>query len=115
MPLPLVATTILAVSTRIIGVERSFRCALWQRASSLTRRLRENSKAKGPFDAWHRMVLKTPMLLAPPEWRVRFGQTLQLGCAVRGYGNEVPCCCRISSMSDFVMRPSAFTSLRKFP
>ena len=41
--------------------------------------------------------------------------SLQLGRAVRGYGNEVPCCCRISSMSDFVMRPSAFTSLRKFP
>jgi hypothetical protein len=50
-----------------------------------------------------------------PSGRVRFGQTLQPGCAVRGYGNEVPCCCRISSMSDFVMRPSAFTSLRKFP
>jgi hypothetical protein len=31
------------------------------------RRLRENAKAKGPFDAWHPMVLKLPLFSRHPS------------------------------------------------
>jgi hypothetical protein len=37
-----------------------------------------------------------------------------LAARLPGYGNEVPCCCRMSAMSEYSMCPLAFTSLRKF-
>ena len=104
----------LGVSTRISGVKRYFRCALWPWAPFPNEETSRKLKSKRTIRCLAPNGPQTPILLSPPEWRVRFGRTLQLRCADRGYGNEVPRCCPMSAMSDCSMCPLAFTSLRKF-